>query len=102
MSLSPGHHGCHVALWGATGSGVVLLVLGGVAVGLRRRGATLALLAGATLAGLVTLLSSTVFPGMCRLATMACRRGTQPALVLVGVALVLFGGVGLWRVARRP
>ena len=94
---------CHYSQRAATGIGVVILVLGVVALFVNaqvRIGLNIAAIANAVL----LLAVSTFLIGICKGAMMHCRMVMLPTLIVLGVLTLVFAAIAIWldsRTAKR-
>ena len=90
---------CHYSQQAATGIGVVILVLGVVALFVNaqvRIGLNIAAIANAVL----LLAVSTFLIGICKGAMMHCRMIMLPTLIVLGVLTLVFAAVAIWLDSR--
>ncbi len=97
-----GKHGCHDTLKAETALGIALLPLGLVPVMWPRRKVLMGVSIATLLTALLVILFPTVITGICKMPTMPCRLGTQPALVIEGILLGLAGVAGLLAARKLP
>ena len=90
-----GVHACHGTLKAETALGILTIVLGVVPLLWFRRGVVILVSAAAVVDAVLVILFPTVITGICKVPTMACRMGTLPALVILGIILGLTGMSGL-------
>jgi len=97
-----GYHACHGTLKAETVLGAAAILVGSVAFLWPKR----RVLAATSVLGLVTAVLAACFPlfitGMCKMPTMACRLGTQPALVTIAVLMAIAAAAGLAVSKRTP
>lgn len=90
---------CHYSQQAATGIGVVILVLGVVALFINaqvRIGLNIAAIANAVL----LLAVSTFLIGICKGAMMHCRMVMLPTLIVLGVLTLVFAAIAIWLDSR--
>ena len=90
---------CHYSQQAATGIGVVILVLGVVALFVNaqvRIGLNIAAIANA----LLLLAVPTFLIGICKGAMMHCRMVMLPTLIVLGVLTLVFAAVAIWLDSR--
>jgi len=80
---------CHWSAMAELLVGILMLFDGILMIGFKKRETRIALSIMLFLFGLSVLLIPTVVIGMCETATMACRVGTEPALIVVGVITIV-------------
>ena len=71
--------------------GILIVFDGILIIGFNKCETRIALIIMTFLFGLIALLIPTVVIGMCETATMACRVGTEPALIVVSVITMVVG-----------
>lgn len=71
--------------------GILIVFDGILTIGFKKHETRIALSIMLFLFGLTALLIPTVVIGMCETATMVCRVGTEPALIVVSVITMVFG-----------
>ena len=71
--------------------GILIIFDGILIIGFKKRETRIALSIMSFLFGLTVLLIPTAVIGMCETATMACRVGTEPALIVVSVITMVVG-----------
>jgi hypothetical protein len=91
----PGFHACHGTLKAETVLGAVTIVIGMLPVLWPLRKTTLAASVSAIVLAALVVLFPAAITGMCKMPTMACRMGTLPALVTLGVIIALTGAAGI-------
>lgn len=84
---------CHWTAMAELVMGILIVMAGILLISFKKPETRLALSIMVFLFGLVALLFTTVVIGMCMTATMACRVGTEPALIVVS-ALTMAAGIG--------
>ena len=90
---------CHYSQQAATGIGVVILVLGVVALFVNaqvRIGLNIAAIANA----LLLLAVPTFLIGICKGAMMHCRMVMLPTLIVLGVLTLVFAAIAIWLDSR--
>ena len=71
--------------------GILIIFDGILIIGFKKRETRIALSIMSFLFGLTVLLIPTAVIGMCETATMACRVGTEPAIIVVSVITMVVG-----------
>ncbi len=82
---------CHWTAMAELLVGILVVIDGILLIGFKKHETRIALSIMLFLLGLTALLMSTVVIGMCETATMPCRVGTEPALIVVSVITMLVG-----------
>lgn len=82
---------CHWSAMAEILMGILIVLNGIMLILFRKREANMALGMVLFFLGLSVILIPTVIIGMCQTVTMACRVGTQPALVVAGVIVMIVG-----------
>lgn len=82
---------CHWTAMAEILVGVLILCNGIMLMGFKKRETRMALSIMLFIHGLAVMLIPTVVIGMCETATMACRVGTGPALIVVSVITMIVG-----------
>ena len=82
---------CHWTAMAELLVGILIVFDGILIIGFKKRETRIALSIMLFLFGLTALLMSTVVIGMCATATMPCRIGTEPALIVVSIVTMVVG-----------
>lgn len=82
---------CHWTAMSELLVGILIVLTGILIILFKKRETRLALSIILFLFGLTSLLMSTVVIGMCQTATMPCRIGTEPALIVASVITMVVG-----------
>lgn len=82
---------CHWTAMAELMIGILIVSNGILLIGFKKHETRIALSIMLFLTALIALLVPTVVIGMCETATMACRVGTEPALIVVSVITMLLG-----------
>jgi uncharacterized membrane protein len=82
---------CHWSAMAELLAGILIMSGGILIIVFKNRDTRIALSIMLFLFGLTALLIPTVVIGMCEMATMACRTGTEPALIVVSVITMVVG-----------
>lgn len=97
-----GLHGCHATFRAEIVLGIIAIITGMVPV-LWPVGKSLL---GASIMSLVISILVILFPssitGVCTVPTMACRLGTFPALVTLGILMAITSGAGILLSRKQP
>lgn len=97
----PRMHGCDGTLKAATVLGVLMVFAGMLPLFVRQYWAGIVSAASTAVIGVLVILFPTVITGVCRVPTMPCVFGTKPALVAVGILLILAGCIGVLLVKKN-
>ena len=98
----PGFHACHGTLKAETVIGAITILAAAIVILWPLKKTLLASSAASLVIAALVILFPTVITGMCKMPTMACRMGTLPALVTLGVVIALVGLAGILASRSAP
>ncbi|NMM93216.1 DUF4418 family protein [Bifidobacterium oedipodis] len=90
---------CHYSQQAATGIGIVILLLGVIALFVEAK-VRIGLNIAAALNAILLIAVPTVLIGVCSGAMMHCRAVMLPTLIVLGVLTIVFAGIAVWLDSR--
>ena len=90
-----GHHTCFRTLKAETVLGAITILISIMPVLWPLRKIVLGASLGSLVIAVLVILFPTAITGLCKMPTMACRVGTLPALVTVGILIGIAAAIGL-------
>ena len=84
---------CHWTGLFATAAGILIALTGLLAAAFRRAQTSVVLGIQSAALACITMLISTVIIGVCKSATMPCHMGTQPAILVICILIILLSAL---------